>query len=87
MLRILQAVLAVASGFGPLSLATVGAGSSCIPASCCGVLGLNPTMGRISHELAPDLFGNFTHTGAMTCTGGDLALMLNAMSGLHSDDP
>jgi len=79
--------VAVASGFGPLSLATDGAGSARIPASCCGVLGLKPTLGRIPHELAPDLFGNFTHMGAMTRTVGDLALMLNAMSGPHSGDP
>lgn len=79
--------VAVASGFGPLSLATDGAGSARIPASCCGVLGLKPTLGRIPHELAPDLFGNFTHMGAMTRTVGDLALMLNALSGPHSGDP
>lgn len=79
--------VAVASGFGPLSLATDGAGSARIPASCCGVLGLKPTLGRIPHERAPDLFGNFTHMGAMTRTVGDLALMLNALSGPHSGDP
>jgi len=79
--------VAVASGFGPLSLATDGAGSARIPASCCGVLGLKPTLGRIPHELAPDLFGNFTHMGAMTRTVGDLALMLNVLSGPHSGDP
>lgn len=79
--------VAVASGFGPLSLATDGAGSARIPASCCGVLGLKPTLGRVPHELAPDLFGNFTHMGAMTRNVGDLALMLNVLSGPHSGDP
>ncbi|MGZ0189143.1 MAG: amidase, partial [Alphaproteobacteria bacterium] len=79
--------VAVASGFGPLSLATDGAGSARIPASCCGVLGLKPTLGRVPHELAPDLFGNFTHMGAMTRTVGDLALMVNALSGPDAGDP
>ncbi|MFP6705572.1 MAG: amidase, partial [Alphaproteobacteria bacterium] len=79
--------VAVASGFGPLSLATDGAGSARIPASCCGVLGLKPTLGRVPHQLAPDLYGNFTHMGAMTQTVGDLALMLNVLSGPHPGDP
>lgn len=79
--------VAIASGFGPLSLATDGAGSARIPASCCGVLGLKPTLGRIPHERAPDLFGNFTHIGVMTRTIGDLALMLNVLSGPHPGDP
>lgn len=78
---------AVASGFEPLSLATDGAGSARILASCCGLFGLKPTLGRIPDGLAPDLFGNFTHMGAMTRTIGDLVQMLNAMSGPHSGDP
>jgi aspartyl-tRNA(Asn)/glutamyl-tRNA(Gln) amidotransferase subunit A len=48
--------VAVASGLGRLRLATDGAGSLRLPASCCGVLGLKSTPGPIPHELAPDLF-------------------------------
>ncbi|MBT6273386.1 MAG: amidase [Chromatiales bacterium] len=78
---------AVASGCAPLGLATDGAGSARIPASCCGVLGLKPTLGRVPHPQAPDLFSNFTHIGLMTRTLPDLASMLNVLSGPHDGDP
>ena len=81
------AAAAVASGFGPLGLSTDGAGSARIPASCCGVLGLKPTLGRVPHERAPDLFANYSHIGLQTRTTADLALMLNALSGPFSGDP
>lgn len=78
---------ALAAGCGPLALATDGAGSARIPASCCGVLGLKPTLGRVPHPQAPDLFGNFTHLGPMTRSLPDLALMLNVLSGSDGGDP
>jgi aspartyl-tRNA(Asn)/glutamyl-tRNA(Gln) amidotransferase subunit A len=78
---------AVASGCAPLGLATDGAGSARIPASCCGVLGLKPTLGRIPHPQAPDLFSNFTHIGLLTRTLPNLAAMLNVLSGPDSGDP
>lgn len=78
---------ALAAGCGPLALATDGAGSARIPASCCGVLGLKPTLGRVPHPQAPDLFGNFTHLSPMTRSLPDLALMLNVLSGSDSGDP
>ena len=78
---------AVAAGCGPLALATDGAGSARIPASCCGVLGLKPTLGRIPHPQAPDLFSNFTHIGLLTRTLPDLAVMLNVLSGSDENDP
>jgi aspartyl-tRNA(Asn)/glutamyl-tRNA(Gln) amidotransferase subunit A len=81
------AAAAVAAGFGPLALSTDGAGSARIPASCCGVLGLKPTLGRVPHERAPDLFSNFSHIGMQTRTTRDLSLMLNALSGPFAGDP
>ena len=81
------AAAAVASGFGPLGLSTDGAGSARIPASCCGILGLKPTLGRVPHERAPDLFANYSHIGLQTRTSADLALMLNALSGPFKGDP
>jgi aspartyl-tRNA(Asn)/glutamyl-tRNA(Gln) amidotransferase subunit A len=78
---------AVASGCGPLGLATDGAGSARIPASCCGVLGLKPTLGRVAHPQGPDLFATFTHIGLLARTLPDLALMLDVMSGPHDGDP
>jgi aspartyl-tRNA(Asn)/glutamyl-tRNA(Gln) amidotransferase subunit A len=81
------AAVAAATGMGPLAVTTDGAGSSRIPASCCGVLGMKATLGRIPHEYAPDLFGNFSYIGAITRTTVDLALMLNIMSGPDRGDP
>lgn len=81
------AAVAAATGMGPLTVTTDGAGSSRIPASCCGVLGLKATLGRIPHEHAPDLFSNFSYIGAITRTTADLVLMLNTMSGPDSKDP
>ena len=78
---------AVASGCAPLALATDGAGSARIPASCCGVLGLKPTLGRVAHPQGPDLFSTFTHIGLLTRTLPDLALMLDVLSGPHDLDP
>ena len=65
----------------PSAVTTDGAGSSRIPASCCGFLGLKATLGRIPNEDGADLFGAFSYIGAMTRTTGDLVMMLNAMSG------
>lgn len=81
------AAVAAASGMGPLTVTTDGAGSSRIPASCCNVLGLKATLGRIPNEQAVDLFGNFIFLGAITRTTADLVAMLNVMSGPHKGDP
>jgi aspartyl-tRNA(Asn)/glutamyl-tRNA(Gln) amidotransferase subunit A len=81
------AAAAVATGCAPLGLATDGAGSARIPASCCGLLGLKPTLGRVPHERAPDLFSNFSHIGLITRRSVDLALMLTAVAGPFSGDP
>lgn len=81
------AAVAAATGMGPLTVTTDGAGSSRIPASCCGVLGLKATLGRIPNENAADLFGNFICLGAITRTTADLVAMLNVMSGPHAGDP
>ena len=77
----------VAAGCAPLGLATDGAGSARIPASCCGVLGLKPTLGRIPNPQAPDLFANFTHLGIVARAVDDVAMMLGVLEGPHPGDP
>ena len=62
------AAVAIATGIGPSAVTTDGAGSSRIPASCCGGLGLKATLGRIPNEDGADLFGAFSYIGAMTRT-------------------
>jgi aspartyl-tRNA(Asn)/glutamyl-tRNA(Gln) amidotransferase subunit A len=79
--------VAVATGMGPLSLATDAGASTRLPAACCGILGLKPTLGRVPHNQVPDGFNNFIHLGVMARTVADAELMLHAISGPHSSDP
>jgi aspartyl-tRNA(Asn)/glutamyl-tRNA(Gln) amidotransferase subunit A len=72
---------AVAAGLGPLAVGTDGGGSIRIPCSCCGIYGLKATLGRVA---AAPTFGGLeilSHTGPMTRTVRDAALMLNAIVG------
>jgi aspartyl-tRNA(Asn)/glutamyl-tRNA(Gln) amidotransferase subunit A len=71
----------VAAGMGPLAVGTDGGGSIRIPCSCCGIYGLKATLGRVA--AAPTFGGldTLSHTGPMTRTVRDAALMLNAIVG------
>jgi aspartyl-tRNA(Asn)/glutamyl-tRNA(Gln) amidotransferase subunit A len=79
--------VAVAAGMGPLSLATDAGASTRLPAACCGVLGLKPTLGRVPHNQVPDAFNNFIHLGVMARTVDDCELMFDAIAGPHPSDP
>ncbi len=74
------AAAAVASGMGPLSQGTDGAGSVRIPSGFCGVFGLKPSWGRIPQYPASAV-ELLSHTGPITRTVRDAALMLDAMAG------
>lgn len=78
---------AVAAGIGPVSLATDAGASTRLPASCCGVVGLKPTLGLVPHNQVPDAFQNFIHLGILSRTVVDCALMLGAIAGEHGSDP
>ena len=70
---------AVASGMGPISVGTDGAGSVRIPAAFCGNFGLKPSFGRVpAYPLSP--FGTVAHLGPHTMSVHDAALMMNAMA-------
>ena len=81
------AAVAVALGLGPIAMSTDGAGSGRIPAACCGVYGLKPTLGRVPHEVPADQFGQLTYLGVMARHPADLGAGLAAMSGGHAEDP
>lgn len=81
------AAAAVAAGLGPIALGTDGGGSIRIPAACCGILGLKPTLGRVPHVHAPDLFGNTSTIGPMARTVADARLMLRVIEGPDPRDP
>lgn len=81
------AAAALACGAGPLALGTDGAGSIRIPAACCGVVGLKPTLGLVPWQQAADAFGNYTYAGPMARTVTDAALMLDVIAGPDPRDP
>jgi amidase len=79
---------AVASGMVPLGHANDGGGSIRIPASCCGLVGLKPSRGRVS--MGPEFaeaVGGIAIDGVVTRTVADTALALDIMSGYETGDP
>lgn len=78
------AAAAVAAGLGPLAQGGDGAGSIRIPAGFSGVFGHKPSFGRVPYPgLSPS---QIAHTGPMTRTVADAALMLDVMSGPSPSD-
>jgi amidase len=70
---------AVASGMFPVGHANDGGGSIRIPASCCGLVGLKPSRGRVPAR-APGWFGMATE-GVVCRTVADAAAILDCISG------
>ena len=81
------AAVAVASGLGPIAVATDGGGSTRIPAACNGVVGFKQSVGVIPQEYSQDGFGNISYITPMTRTVLDTALMLQVMAGPEPADP
>lgn len=70
---------AVASGLGPLSIGTDGAGSVRIPAAFCGNVGMKPSFGRVpAYPLSP--FGSVSHVGPHTMSVADCSLLMNVIT-------
>jgi amidase len=77
---------AVAAGLVPAATAADGGGSIRIPASCCGLVGMKPSRGRVSLQpLSEDWLG-LTVYGALARTVRDSALLLDAIHGPAQGD-
>ena len=77
---------AVAAGLGPLALGTDGGGSIRIPAAFSGIYGLKPSFGRVPQHPGFPGWPTLTHTGPMTRTVRDAALMLDVIAGPDDRD-
>ena len=81
------AAAAVAAGLVPVAQGSDGGGSIRIPASCCGLVGLKPTRGRISgHPMYGDPVGLGT-SGPIARNVRDAAAMLDVLAGRRVGDP
>lgn len=79
---------AVASGMVAIGHANDGGGSIRIPASCCGLVGLKPSRGRISGApVYGDLVSSFAIEGCVSRTVQDTAVVLDVLHGYETGDP
>ena len=79
------AAVAAAAGLGPIHQGSDGAGSIRIPSSFCGIYGFKPTYGRVPMWPVSNT-DSTSHTGPMTRTVADAALMLAVMAGADDWD-
>jgi len=62
-------------------------GSIRLPAACCGLVGMKPTLGRVSRYGAMPLSHSLDTVGPLTRTVRDNALMLRTIAGKDGNDP
>jgi amidase len=75
---------ALAAGLCPISHGSDGGGSIRIPASLCGLYGIKPSRGRVTH--APGAQSFLSQSGPISWTVADAAAMLDAISGYEAGD-
>ncbi len=78
---------AVAAGMCAAALGTDTGGSIRIPAALCGIVGLKPTLGRVSRHGVVPLAWSFDTVGPMARTVRDAGLLLSVLAGPDPNDP
>jgi amidase len=77
----------VASGAVDMAIGGDQGGSIRMPASYCGIVGLKPTHGLVPYTGVMPIESTIDHTGPMTATVADAALMLEVIAGPDGLDP
>jgi amidase len=77
---------AVAACMAPIAEGSDGGGSIRVPASCCGVVGIKPSRGRVSSAPYFNPRGGLITHGPIARTVADAALVLDVMAGYESGD-
>ncbi len=80
----------VADGLVPIAEGTDGGGSIRIPSAWCGVVGYQPSAGRVPVVVRPNAFSGvspFIYEGPITRNVADAALAMSVLAGPHPADP
>jgi aspartyl-tRNA(Asn)/glutamyl-tRNA(Gln) amidotransferase subunit A len=77
---------AVAAGLVNFALGSDTNGSIRVPASLCGILGLKPTLGRLSRHGSQPFVASLDHIGPMARSSADLAAVYDALQGPDAQD-
>ncbi|WP_417516579.1 amidase [Minwuia sp.] len=77
---------AVAGGLAPVATGSDTGGSIRMPAACCGLTGLKPTYGRVPRSGILPLCWSMDHSGPLSRTAIDAALILQATAGADGKD-
>jgi len=81
------AAAALSAGLCAIAQGSDGGGSIRGPAFCCGVVGIKPSRGRVSHAPVGDHQNGISTNGPIARTVADAAALLDAMSGYITGDP
>ncbi|GAB4229321.1 MAG: amidase [Elainellaceae cyanobacterium] len=81
------AAAAVAAGFSAVAQGSDGGGSIRGPAFCCGLVGIKPARGRVSHAPIGDSLSGIATNGVLARTVTDAAAFLDVLSGYITGDP
>jgi amidase len=81
------AASAIAAGLCPIAQGSDAGGSIRGPATCCGLVGIKPSRGRVSYAPMGDFLNGIATNGPLARTVADAAALLDVMSGYITGDP